>query len=307
MYNSITMKKNITYLILIIFTLILILLGLFNPSKNSQILSTTFAPSTSYTGYDFDFDGKIDDISFISTKSSYSLKIKNSLGESLFRSNTYDYLLLDISSSCTPNIYFVDLTRNKIPEIIVSGLKNNAPAFYIFRWMGSGFEEILFSSSNIFGILDYNNSRTSKVLTSSSEKGDESTKGSIITNKKVKDITFSQPKIYSLSPIQKLIDLIQLDYEIDDAPGIFTPYIPSEELALLWNLDKLTYHYTFQKAYFYDTTWDAEGKPTSLFWILSFEKSNFSDSNSKPSEMILYVKSELDELDEYKISSIIKK
>ena len=83
-------------------------------------------------------------------------------------------------------------------------------------------------------------------------------------------------------------------------------YIPSEELGILWNLDKSTYGYSFQKGYFYDISWDDSGRATSIYWILSFEKVNFIDSDSSPKELTMYVKAELEESDEYKISSIIK-
>ncbi|MBQ5696498.1 MAG: hypothetical protein IIV48_07595, partial [Clostridium sp.] len=73
-----------------------------------------------------------------------------------------------------------------------------------------------------------------------------------------------------------------------------------------WNLDKLTYRYSFQKGYFYDMSWDDSGKVTSIFWCLSFEKVNFCNSNKEPEELTLYIKADLDESSNYKISSISK-
>lgn len=172
--------------------------------------------------------------------------------------------------------------------------------------MDNTFKEILFSQNNILGILDYNNSRTPKLFTTNSTTGDKGTNSYILNSNSIKDITFSKQTIPSLGNIQTLINLIEADYELDDAPDIFTSYIPSEELGILWNLDKSTYRYSFQKGYFYDISWDNSGKATSIYWVLSFEKINFINSNTTPEELTMHVKVNLEELDEYKISSIIK-
>ena len=144
------------------------------------------------------------------------------------------------------------------------------------------------------------------IISTNSTTGDKGTNSYILNSNSIKDITFSNQTIPSLGNIQTLINLIEADYELDDAPDIFTAYIPSEELGILWNLDKSTYRYSFQRGYFYDISWDDSGKATSIYWILSFEKVNFTDSNSTPQELTIYVKANLEEVSDYKISSIIK-
>lgn len=303
MFNFITIKKN-TFIIIIFLIGISILAIINTYSRNIETLSNNILENNQE--YDFDFDGENDQLTIISTNSTYSIKIKNSIGEILLKSNEFDYSLLDTTPSCSINISYIDLNRNKIPEIIISGFKNNKPTFYIFQWMNNTFEEILFSQNNILGILDYNNSRTPKIFTTNSTTGDKGTNGYILNSNSLKDITFSNPTIPSLNNIQTLINLIEANYEFEDAPDIFTSYIPSDQLGILWNLDKSTYHYSFQKGYFYDISWDDSGKATSIYWILSFEKVNFIDSNSTAKELTIYVKANLEELNEYKISSIIK-
>ena len=291
--------------IIIIFIICISITTIINTySKNTETLSNKSLENNKE--YDFDSDGENDQLTIISTNSTYSIKIKNSIGEILLKSNEFDYSLIDITSSCNINISYIDLNRNKIPELIISGFKNNKPTFYIFQWKDNTFQEVLFSQNNILGILDYNNSRTPKIYITNSTTGDKGTNGYILNANSIKDITFSNPTIPSLGNIQTLINLIEADYELDDAPDIFTAYIPSEELGILWNLDKSTYRYSFQKGYFYDISWDDSGRATSIYWILSFEKVNFIDSDSSPKELTMYVKAELEESDEYKISSIIK-
>lgn len=306
MFNFKKIKKNTIIAFIIIFFLIGIsIITIINTySQNTETLSNNLLDNNQE--YDFDCDGENDQLTIISTNSTYAIKIKNSTGEILLKSNEFDYSLLDITSSCSINISYIDLNRNKIPELIISGFKNNKPTFYIFQWIDNTFKEILFSQNNILGILDYNNSRTPKIFTTNSNTGDKGTNSYILNSNSLKNITFSNQTIPSLGNIQTLINLIETDYELDDAPDIFASYIPSEELGILWNLDKSTYRYSFQKGYFYDISWDDSGKATSIYWILSFEKVNSIDSNCKAQELTIYVKSNLEEPDKYKISSIIK-
>lgn len=304
MFNFINKKKNTLITLIIIFFLIIIITIINIYWQNTETLSNNLLENI--PEYDFDCDGENDEVTIISTNSTYSIKIKNSTGEILLKSNEFDYSLLDITSSCSINISYIDLNRNKIPELIISGFKNNKPTFYIFQWLDNTFKEILFSQNNILGILDYNNSRTPKIFTTNSSTGDKGTNSYILNPNSLKDISFSKQSIPSLGNIQTLINIIEADYELDDAPDIFTSSIPSEELGILWNLDKSTYHYSFQRGYFYDISWDNSGKATSIYWVLSFEKINFIDSNNPPKELTMYVKVNLEELDEYKISSIIK-
>lgn len=309
MFNSKLTKKKSYASILVIFLLMIIAITFFIHINNQKTIytSTTIISDTAKDkGFDYDGDGIIDDISLIATNSTYSLRIKNSLGESLFISSTNDFSLLDITPTCYPTLHYVDLTRDKIPELIVSGLKNSNPVFYVFQWQNNNFNEIYFSQKNILGILDFNNSRTPRLLSSDSSKGNESTTGMIINNFSTKDITFSKPIIPSFNTLQILIDIIEVDYDLDEAPDLFSPYIDSNQLGLLWNLDKSKYRYSFQKAYFYDTSWDDSTKVTSIYWCLSFEKTNILDSKEGPKELILYVTADLNENGDYKISSMIK-
>jgi len=303
MFNFINIKKKTIIAFIIIYFLITIITIINTYSQDTETLSNNILENNQE--YDFDCDGENDQLTIISTNSTYSIKIKNSTGEILLKSNEFDYSLLDINSSCSINISYIDLNRNKVPELIISGFKNNKPTFYIFQWIDNTFKEILFSQNNILGILDYNNSRTPKVFTTNSTTGDKGTNSYILNSNSLKDITFSKQTIPSLGNIQTIINLVEADYELEDAPDIFTSYIPSEELGILWNLDKSTYQYSFQKGYFYDISWDNSGKATSIYWALSFEKINCIDSNSNPKELTIYVKASLEELDEYKISSII--
>lgn len=253
---------------------------------------------------DLNGDGIVDSIDIERNQSNYIVNIKCIHNTYTLKSKNFDKNLLDLSPSQNIQIKTIDLSRDGIPEIIISGVKNNIPSTYVFKWIKDDFNEIFFSTKNILGILDSNNSRTPKLLHTLSSKGDAETESYVFIGNSIKDTSYSKPKILSLSVIQKFIDLIELPYEISDAPDLFSPYIPSTELAMLWNLDKSTFNYSFQNGYFYDNSWDDTGQPTSLIWILSFNK--FNTSSSKNTEILLYVTVQINEFGEYRISSIIK-
>lgn len=253
---------------------------------------------------DFNGDGIVDSIALEKKHSNYIINIKCSNNTYTLKSTNSNEEFLELSPSHNIKINSIDLSRDNIPEIIITGVKNNVPSTYIFKWVKDDFQEIFSTNKNIIGIIDSNNSRTPIILHTSSSKGDSETEAYMFTADSLKNISYSTPRIVSLSVIQKFIDLIELPYELADAPDLFSPSIASEELGLLWNLDKSTFNYSFQNGYFRDICWDDNGKTTSLIWTLSFNK--FNTTNSKNTELILYVTAEINQLGEFKISSITK-
>lgn len=253
---------------------------------------------------DFNGDGVLDEVLIKESESNYTINVK-SLGKTYtLKTKDFNENFLELSPSKVIQINTIDLSRDNLLEIIISGFKNNSSSTYIFKWINDDFEEIFRTNKNIFGILDSKNSRTPKLLHTSSSKGDIETEGYLFIGDTLKDISHSKPKILSLSVIQKFIDLIELPYEILDAPDLFSPSIASTELGILWNLDKESCNYSFQNGYFYDISWNDKGDPTSLIWILSFKKFNTSSANT--SELILKVSVQINEFGDYKISSITK-
>ena len=93
MFNFITIKKNTLIAFIIIFFLINIsIITIINTYlQNSETLSNKILESNQE--YDFDCDGENDELTILSTNSTYSIKIKNSTGEILLKSNKFDYSL----------------------------------------------------------------------------------------------------------------------------------------------------------------------------------------------------------------------
>lgn len=299
-------RKIFNFIFIIIFLALLLIICFLKPFKNNSLES--FIPSTIHNqnDKDYDGDGSIDNILVDKKNSHYIIKVKSNKNEYTLKNELYGDALIDLCSSVSIKITSLDLSRDGIPELIFTGFKNNNPITYIYQWHDDKFKEVFSSSKNIFGILDSANARTPKILYAHSEKGDESTESFIFNGKTTKDITFSKPQIPAFGVIQKFIDLIQLDYEIEDAPGIFTEYIDSGELGILWNLNKENYRYSFQNGYFQDINWDKNSIPSSIIWRLSFEKVNSSDSRKPKEEIIFNIKVDINQFGEYRISSIKK-
>lgn len=300
-------KKKIFRWLFIIILLALFLIIFFSIFFKNDSLES-FISSTIHNSNDKDYngDGILDSIVVDKKNSHYIIKVKTSKNEYVLKNDLYGDALIDLYDSVSIKITSLDLSRDGIPEIILTGFKNQKSITYIYQWCDDEFKEVFSCSKNIFGIVDSENSRTPKILYALSEKGDESTESFIFNGKTIKDITFSKLQIPGLGVIQKFIDLIQLDYEIEDAPGIFTEYINSDELGILWNLSKENYRYSFQNGYFYDINWDKNALPSSIIWRLSFEKVNSSDSTKPKEEIIFNVKTDINQYGEYKISSIKK-
>ncbi len=307
MSKFIVVKKNDLFLYLLISILFLVIL--YSSISYTFQRYTTLSRSTntfkeSINKYDLDGDGTLDDIEFSTNSKGYLINIKTTSGNFLLESSDYGENFIDICDSFNIKLQFSDLSRDGIPEIIISGMKNNSITNYIFHWDGVHFSELLSTNSNIAGILNSNNSRCPIFLYGISSQGDSSTEGIYFINNSIKDISFSNPKIPTFNVIQSFIDTIELDYELDTAPDIFSNSISSEELALLWNLNKEKNNYSFQSGYFSDTNWNSQGEIENMLWILSFQKYDSSTSKDSTSELVIFLNITLDEYGDYRIESI---
>ncbi|MGL5353597.1 MAG: hypothetical protein ACRDA5_09770 [Clostridium sp.] len=262
--------------------------------------------TTDELSLDLNGDGEKEYLEIKTEKNTYVVKVKNSHKEYILSPSDNSKVIGEFISSFPLKITTLDLSRDGIPEIIIRTIKNNAPINYIFTWDKDNFSNIYTSSNNILGILDSNNSRTPKILSIISSKGDSSTTSYILNGKTLKDTTFSKTTVPSLNSVQTFIDLIEAPYELSDPPDIFSSSIDSTELGLLWNLNKDISNYSFKSGYFYDSTWDNSGNITSIVWCLSFEDVKKLDSTAEHKELLIYLTLKKDSNNELKISSIKK-
>ena len=84
-----------------------------------------------------------------------------------------------------------------------------------------------------------------------------------------------------LYSIISFIDIISLNYEISELPNIFATYISKEDLSQIWRLEKESYYYDFQDAFFMDIAWNNTGEATNCSWTLNFNKIPKENPNNK--------------------------
>ena len=309
MAKFIVVKKNFILSSLVALVVICTLFfSFYKLNRNIKTATTFLSTLTNGDGItqDFDGDGENETIEIQKEKGYYIIKIKGKNKELTLKDKNDCETIASICNNWPLKIDVLDLSRDGIPEIIVRGSKDNLPVNYIFTWKNENFHNIYSSTDNILGILDSTNSRTPKFLSLSSSKGDNSTNAYIFNGDVLKDISFSKPIVPGLNSVQSFIDLIQVQYEISDPPNIFTSEIPSNELSLLWNLDKETYRYDFQNGYFHDVSWDESGEVLSLTWCLSFQQVKIQDPDNNKKEALIYITVKKDDYKNFKISSIKK-
>ena len=258
----------------IIFTLFLIILSIVIFTLTSEKFETT---QTIYpldinenSKYDLTGDGKEDTLQMINGQNKIDYNIK-SYGDDYFLSKKVpDKLLFTTNNHWKPTVFIHDLSRDKIPEILLQGSKNNKSISYLFHWNGEDFSLVTSTEKNILGILDSKNSKTPQLYSIDSKNGISSLESSMVINNDILNTSKDNNSIPSLDSVIKFINLVEYNYVVDELPDIFTSGINSNELSLLWNLDKDNYSYAFQNAFFYDYKWDANGDPTNIKWRLSF-------------------------------------
>ncbi|MCX0371666.1 hypothetical protein LIZ77_12940 [Clostridium perfringens] len=187
----------------------------------------------------------------------------------------------NFSPSRPITLNLLDLDRNNIPEIIVQSSEENSSIQHLFKWTGNEFEDIFYSTNNILGVVDSNNGKTPKILSFSLGDSKENIQKYMLLNKKFKNISYDTVEPTGLYSIISFIDIISLNYEISELPNIFATYIPKEDLSQIWRLEKESYYYDFQDAFFRDIDWNNNGEVTNSSWILNFNKIPKENPNNK--------------------------
>ena len=298
-------KKNI---IIDLFIIILIIAcTTFYYQFKKEISHQTIYPVNLSKDLDYDLtgDGYKDSFKLISNENKIDFHVKTSSSEFYFSKEINDKILFTKNIHWEPKIFIHDLSRNNIPEIILIGSKNNKSIYYIFGWNNNKFNLISSGDSNILGILDCKNSKTPQCFSLSASSGESSANSFMIINNSALNTTTDNNTIPSLDSVLNFINLIELPYNLDELPDIFTSNINKEELSIFWNLDKDNYSYAFQNAFFYDYEWNDSGDPIAFKWRLSFEKNKLIGQDGDKEELCILIDLIKDHAN-YKITTIQK-
>lgn len=256
--------------------LLLLVFGYFKISfiANSTVINTAGKAIIQQTlKSDLNGDGKKDSI-YIALKENNDYHIYATI-------NNEDYVLkpgdkikslgrYSLNHPMTLNL--LDLDRNNIPELIIQSSEDKTTIQHLFKWTGEEFKNLFSSTNNIFGLLDSNNGKTPKIISFSINNSKEDIQKYMLLNNSLKNISYDNLDIPGFNSILEFINIVSLDYNLSELPNIFVDYISSEDLSQLWKLDKDTFYYTFQDAFFIDTKWNELGELSSCNWNIRFKK-----------------------------------
>ncbi len=276
--NKNNLIKHLSFITIILISFILIFTFKDNSTK-SVINENTIKESVKS---DLNGDGKEDRLYIeLGNENKYILNATiNEKSYELTPNKTINSLG-NFSPSRPITLNLLDLDKNNIPEIIVQSSEENSSIQHLFKWTGNGFEDIFYSTNNILGVVDSNNGKTPKILSFSLGDSKENIQKYMLLNKKFKNISYDTVEPTGLYSIISFIDIISLNYEISELPNIFATYIPKEDLSQIWRLEKESYYYDFQDAFFRDIDWNNNGEVTNSSWILNFNKIPKENPNNK--------------------------
>jgi hypothetical protein len=295
---------NISISIILIILILLLVLPI-HTSKPKNVFNPLDINKNS--SLDFTGDGKDDLLEFISKNNKKDIKITSNNNTFYLSDLISDNILCDDISWWPLKVYVKQISRNNTPELILQGTKNKKPITYLFAWKDDNFVILYEASKNLFGIQDSGGNKTPQCYNMNSFSGIPSLASFMVIDTNTLDITKDCKPLYDLEVIQTFIDLVQKDYELDELPNIFKDGIATNELGILWNLDKEHNSYSFQDGFFYDESVNNEGAATSLKWILTFEKYIKDKDDSSKTELVIYVTVERTVENAYKISSFYMK
>lgn len=221
---------------------------------------------------DLNGDGK-DDLLYIASKNG-KYYVEANIKDQIYPLNTKKSLnTLGYHYNYWPmNLNLIDLSRDKLPEVIVQSSQENSPLQHIFIWNNNEFKNIYSSTNNVIGVLDSKNNKTPKLFSFTFKNGISTIENYMLIGNELKNISYENYQIPGIIKIETFIDLIERPYVLSEAPNIFTQTISTEELSILWKLDKDNFSYSLEDCFFTDTKWDKDGKIENLNCIINFKK-----------------------------------
>lgn len=282
-------KKKILYLLILLFLLIIFSVLYFKTSAATFNITEANTIKAELNG-----DGQEDIMYIKNDNSKYYIEVKT-------KDKTYsldpDMNINTLGVYCKTwpmRINLVDISRDKVPEIFLQSSYKDSPLQHIFLWNGEKFENIFSSSNSILGFMDYNNNKTTKVISGNISGGKIVLKNYIFSNYKFYSYNYNYNDTFAgKDSILAFINYIQaLPANEGNRPlDIFDPGINGKSIAVLGTMSGENLKYVFQDGLFMDTRFDKDGEISELKWILNFKgTSNITDGISKNYSLTLLLK-----------------
>lgn len=215
-----------------------------------------------------------DDIFYIDLKNNkYCVKIK---------SKSTTYYLKPIKGINTMGIYscfwplkvkFIDINRDKIPEIFIQSSKDNVSIQHVFIYDNGDFKNIFSSFNNTMGYIDHSNNKTIKFISGNIKQGEYMLSNYIfIQNNLQKYNSTLKDSFIGKNTILSFINFVTTTNSKRKPPkdSILSPTISSSSLSLINALLNSKATYIFQDANFLDIESNSKGEATKVQWILNF-------------------------------------
>jgi hypothetical protein len=296
-------KKQIISIFLILIFLVAVFILAY--SKKCDTTFSTIGKSR-ILKYDVTGDGVKDTIGINTIQGMYSIDVISGDKKIKLTPDSKLKTLGKYSKEWPMRLTLIDISRNRIPEIIVQSSDNNKALQHIFLFQDGQFKDIFSNSNSILGIIDCQNNRTPKVISAKYSSYGFDFSNYILIGGELQKYTCDIAEDYmGKSTILKLISYIQAlpRGEIYKPKDIFDPGLKGSELAIIGKMAAENNIYTFQDAFFEDIKYDKDGETIEVSWILNFKGININTNEVKNYTLnVLIKKIALDEVNyKYKI------
>ena len=280
-YRVLFLKRKHIY-IAVIFIILLILFTVFLSLKRTTTTPTfSLVTDSKIIKADLNGDGQEDVLYIRNENNKYNLEI-NAKDQSLFLEPDKKLTTLGTFSGYWPmRVKLSDLTRDKIPEILVQASEKDLPVLHIFSYSGGKFNDIFSSSNNVLGLTDSKNNRSPKLVCGNlTDNGIKFTSYMMLSNK-IESFGYNySPDFMGKSTMQTFIKYIEglPAKEADKPKDIFSDNMNGVDLSIIGKMAGSNNTYKFQDALFTDTKWDKKGNIAEISWIVNFKAtSNIKD------------------------------
>ncbi|MGL5870442.1 hypothetical protein [Clostridium chrysemydis] len=202
-----------------------------------------------------------------------------------------DFLVdnLDFSS-----INILNLSRNSKSQLLITGVKNNNNVTYLFGFLENELKLIYKDDINVVYLKDYNSNKSPQFITFHFYNNVTPFNSYYLINDNFYDITKTNLTKFNLSSLYEIINITSLNYDLESVPDIFDSSTDSDEISLLWKLDKDSYSYAFQNAIIKDKSFSDGSNLEIIEAYLNFNKKNKSNNSVVPFKVKVVLKRNID-------------
>lgn len=272
-------KQYIYYSILAV--LLFILSILFFISKDSLPTFTTINMDKTIKNHDVTGDGVKDLVSIKSINNLYNINVLSDGKNYSLIPNAkldtlgqhYDYWPLRIT--------FLDISRDKVPEIFTQASENGKPIQHIFIWDNDKFKDLLCNANNLLGFIDLHNNRTPKIISGNIYKDNIVMSNYIFSQDKLKNYSVDyNDNFLGKDSILSFINYIQglPQNESEKPKDIFSQQLDGSSFNIISNMATSNNTFILQDGIFMDTHCNKDGEINQVKWTLHFKSTSNIDN-----------------------------